>query len=103
MLRVTWLVVVSARWPEEPVFSLAAGGEEAVVADGVAGASGATSAESPPGCATRIAPEPWSASAAGRAITGHITRPATPSRAAMVTIALLRSREPSVVTTFAHR
>ncbi len=67
-----------------------------------AGAAGAMSAESPADCASGSVPEPWSASAAGSAATGHITRPATPSRAAMVTIALLRIREPSVVTTFAY-
>ena len=98
MLTVTWLEGFS--------FDVGADGAAFVgadVADGVAGAAGAISAESPADCASGSVPEPWSASATGRAATGHSTRPATPSRAAMVTIALLRSREPSVVTTFAHR
>ena len=76
MLTVTWLVVLS--------FSAGADGAaivEADVADGVAGAAGAAgaiSAESPADCASGSAPDPWSASAAGRAATGHSTRPATP-------------------------
>ena len=100
MLRVTCLAAASVFWIEAPVVlplldAEAGSAEGTVVADGPAGATGAISAESAPGAGFA-----W---AVGRAISGHVTSPARPSRAAKVTIALLRSREPSVVTTFAHR